>query len=156
MALLFLAFRAESGGVNAASDDAQYRSGQMTRMQEGTEVKVTMKVCRGTFDIFFGVVHRMKNEEMEKQFNKEATQGWSFAAGAARITDNNVSSEDRKHTSGGVFVAVDSNLGAVIGKEGAVTSIPGNEGIIAQAWVNMRGGMRVFSVCSGTRNVGHR
>ena len=43
MALPFLAFRAESGGVNAASDEAQYRSGQMTRMHEGTEVKVTMK-----------------------------------------------------------------------------------------------------------------
>ena len=45
--------------------------------------------------------------------------------------------EDRKHTSGGVSVAVDSNLGTVIGKEeGAVASIPGNEGRIAQAWVN--------------------
>ena len=57
------------------------------------------------------------------------------------------SSEDRKHTSGGVFIAVDSNLGAVVGeKEGAVVSIPGDEGIIAQAWVNVRGGLRVFSV----------
>ena len=30
-------------------------------------------------------------------------------------------------------------------KEGAVTSIPGNEGRIAQAWVNVRGGM---SICA--------
>ena len=38
------------------------------------------------------------------------------------------------------FVAVDSDLGAVIGKEeGAVKSLPGNEGRIAQAWVNVRG-----------------
>ena len=45
---------------------------------------------------------------MEEQFNKEAKQGWGCAA------DANASSEDRKHTSGGVFVAVDSKLGAVI------------------------------------------
>ena len=35
-----------------------------------------------------------------------------FAADAARITDGRASSEDRKHTSGGVFMAVDSDLGA--------------------------------------------
>ena len=57
------------------------------------------------------------------------------------------SSEDRKHTSGGVFIAVDSNLGTVVGdREGAVASIPGNEGRITQAWVNVRGGTRVFAV----------
>ena len=84
---------------------------------------------------------------MEEQFNKEAKEGWRFAADAARITDERASSEDRKHTSGGVFVAVDSNLGAVVGaEEGAIESIPGNEGRIAQAWVNVRGGLRVFSV----------
>ena len=53
------------------------------------------------------------------------------------------SSEDRKHTSGGVLVAIDSNLGA---EEGAIESIPKNEGRIAPAWVNVRGGLRVFSV----------
>ena len=57
-------------------------------------------------------------------------------------------SEDRNHTSGGVFVAIDSNLGTVVGaEEGAIESIPGNEGKIAQAWVNVRGGLRIFSVC---------
>ena len=62
---------------------------------------------------------------MEEQFNRE----------------ERASSDDRKHTSGGVFVAVDSNLGAVVGaEEGA------NEGRIAQAWVNVRGGLRIFSV----------
>ena len=29
--------------------------------------------------------------------------------------------------------------------EGAVASIPGNEGRITQAWVNVRGGMRVLA-----------
>ena len=47
----------------------------------------------------------------------------------------------------GVFVAVNCNLGTVVGeKEGAVASIPGNEGKIAQAWVKVQGGLRVFSV----------
>ena len=54
---------------------------------------------------------------MEVQFNKEAKEGWRFAADATRITDETASSEDRKHISGGGFVAVDSNLGAVLGVE---------------------------------------
>ena len=42
--------------------------------------------------------------------------------------------EDRKHTPGGVFAAVDSNMGAVVGaEEGTIESIPGTEGRIAQA-----------------------
>ena len=146
-------------GANAASDEPQCKTGQMIRVQEGTEVKVSswekaipkrsqQKGCedraemqsklmrctllpgsawsterkyirryKGTFDFFFGVEHRLRKEEMEEQFNKEAKQGWRHAADSARITDEKASSEDRKHTSGGVFVAVDSNLGAVVGKE---------------------------------------
>ena len=46
-----------------------------------------MRRYKGTFDIFFGVEHRMRKEDMEKQFNKEAKQCWIFAADAARITD---------------------------------------------------------------------
>ena len=68
-----------------------------------TEKEVHEKV--GAFDIFFGVERRMKKEEIEEQFNKQAEQGWRFAADAARITDENASREDRKHTSGGVFCA---------------------------------------------------
>ena len=49
---------------------------------------------------------------MEEHLNKVAKEGWRFAADAARITDERASSEDQKHTSGGVLVAVDSNLGA--------------------------------------------
>ena len=68
-------------------------------------------------------------------------------AAAARITGERASSVDRKQTSGGVFPAFDSNLGAVVGEEErAVASIPGNEGGTTQAWLNMRGGMRIFSV----------
>ena len=84
---------------------------------------------------------------MEEQFNKEVKEGWRFSADAARITDERASSEDRKHTPGGVFGALDSNLGAVVGENaGTIESIPGKEGRIVQAWLNVRGELRVFSV----------
>ena len=44
-------------------------------------------------------------------------------------------------------MAVDRNLRAVVGvEEGAIVSIPGNAGRIVQAWVNVRGGLRIFAV----------
>ena len=61
-----------------------------------------MRRYKGTLDVFLGIEHRM----MEK-FNKETKQGWRFAA---RINDENAGSEVCKHTSGGVFVAIDSDL----------------------------------------------
>ena len=106
-----------------------------------------MRRYKGKCDIFFVTEHRSRKEEMEEQINRETKEGWRDAADAARITDERASGEDRKHTSGGVFVAVDSNLGAVVGaQEGTINSVLGNEGRIAQAWVNVRGGLRVFSV----------
>ena len=42
--------------------------------------KKYMRRYTGTFDIFFGVEQRMRKEEMEEQFDKEAKQGWIFAA----------------------------------------------------------------------------
>ena len=102
---------------------------------------------KGKCEIFFGIEHRMRKEEMEEQFSEEAKEGWRFAASAARITDERAGREDRNHTSGGVLVAIDGNLGEVVGAgEGSIRSIPGNEGRTAQAWVNVRGGLRVFSV----------
>ena len=106
-----------------------------------------MRRYKGKCDIFFRIEHRLRKEEMEEQFNREAKEGWRFAADAARITDERASSQDRTHKSGGVFVAIDSILGAVVGAEGgAIESIPGNEGRIARAWVNVRGESRIFSV----------
>ena len=46
---------------------------------------------------------RTRREAVEEEFNKESKQGLRFAADAARITDEKASSEDRKHTSGGVL-----------------------------------------------------
>ena len=99
-----------------------------------------MRRYEGKSDIFSGIEHRLRKEEME--------EGWRFAVDAARITDEKAGIEDRKHTSGGVFIAVGSNLGAVVGEEeeGTVASIPGNKGRITQVRVDVQGGMRVFSV----------
>ena len=58
-----------------------------------------MRRYKGAFDVFFGIEHRLRKEEMEEQFNREATEGWRFAADAARVTDESASSEDQKHTS---------------------------------------------------------
>ena len=46
-----------------------------------------MRRSKGMCDIFFGIEHRLRKEEMEEQCNEEAKEGWRFAADAARITD---------------------------------------------------------------------
>ena len=83
--------------------------------------KKYMRRYKGKYDIFFGIEHRWRQEEMKEQFSRETKEGWGLAADAARITNEMASSEERKHTSGGVCVAVDSYLGAVVGaEEGAI------------------------------------
>ena len=59
--------------------------------------KKYMRRYKGKCDVFFGIEHRLKKEETEVQFNREAKEGWRFAADAARITDGTAGSEDRKH-----------------------------------------------------------
>ena len=72
-------------------------------------------------------------EEKEEQFNSEAKKGWKCATSAARFTEEMAGNDDRKHTSGGVFVATDSNLGRLLWeKKGQLSRFP--EGRIAQAW----------------------
>ena len=107
---------------------------------------------QGTCDSPFGIEHRLIKGEMKEQFNKEAKEGWRLVADAARITDERAGSEDQQHTSGGVFVAIGSNLGAIVrADEGAIESIPGNEGRIAMSEEDC-----VSSQCiSGTRKNGH-
>ena len=81
-----------------------------------TEKKYTRRY-KGRCDIFFGIEHRLRMEEMEEKFNKEAKEGWRFVVDVARITYERTSSEDRMHISGGVCVADDSKLEAVVGVE---------------------------------------
>ena len=56
--------------------------------------KKYMRIYKGRFDIFFVIEHRLKEEELEEQFNREAKGGWRFAAVAARATDERTGSED--------------------------------------------------------------
>ena len=74
-----------------------------------------MRRCKDRRHLLLGMEDRLRQEEMEQQSNKEANQGWRLAADAARLTDLNIGCEDRKHTSGVMFVAVVRNLGAVVG-----------------------------------------
>ena len=103
-----------------------------------------MKIHKGKCDLLWDCA------QIEEGGNGGAVQqrgkgGWRFAADAARLTDERGGSEDQKSNQE-EFFAVNSNLGAVVGeKEGAITSIPCNGGRITQAWVNVRGGMRVFA-----------
>ena len=79
-----------------------------------------------------------------QQRGKRKDGGLHRTQGESPMKQENAGTEDRMHRSGGVFVALDRNLnfGAVVGtKEGAVESIPGDEGR-----VNVRGGLRVFSM----------
>ena len=55
------------------------------------------------------------------------------------------SAEERKPASVMLDILGGTNLGAVVGEKGGVMSIPGKEGINAQVWVNVRGGMRMFA-----------
>ena len=72
--------------------------------------KKFLRRYKGTFDIFFGIEHRLRKEEMEEQLNKEAKEGSRFAASAARISEKTAGDEDRKHKSGGGLVAIVSRI----------------------------------------------
>ena len=94
---------------------------------------------------------------MEEQFNKEAKQGWIFTADASRITDKNASSEDHNHTSGGVFVAVDSKLAQSLAKKKEqscrsqeMKDNRPNMGVSAERYASL------FKYTSGTHKDGHR
>ena len=115
-----------------------------------------MERHEGTYDIFFGIEHRTRKDEMEEKLSKEGKQGWRFAVDATRITDENGSSEDCKHTSGGVVVVIDDSFGAVVHREEeAIKSFPGNERRIVETLVNVKGGLRFFPCTYGTQTDGH-
>ena len=113
-----------------------------------------MRRYNGTFEIFFEIGHRMRRKEMEEQFNKEARDGGLQQTRQGSLTRGQAAriAHTRREVYI-VFVVVDGNFGAVFGKEeGAVTSIPGNEGRIAQACVNATGSLRVFALHWTPRN----
>ena len=93
----------------------------------------SMRRYRGTFDIFFGTEHRLRKEEMEEQFNKEAKEGWRFAADAARITDERAGREDHKRRIWRSFCGSRQQTGDSYWRERRSSK------------VNVRGGMRMFA-----------
>ena len=44
-----------------------------------------MRRYKGQCDIFFGIEHRLRKEEMEEQFNGDVKEGWRCAADAATL-----------------------------------------------------------------------
>ena len=97
--------RKRSKGVDRTEmrkEEERLRCAMLSGSAWSTERKY-MRRYKGKCDILFGNEHRLRKEEMEEQFNREAKEGWRFAASAARITDEMAGDEDREHTSGGVF-----------------------------------------------------
>ena len=77
-----------------------------------------MRRYKGTFDIFFGIEHRLVKEEMEgEQVNREAKKGWKFAADTARSPMKGQAVRIESTHQEEFFVAIDSNWGVVVGAE---------------------------------------
>ena len=97
----------------------------------------------GNVDVFFGIEHRMKGEEAEKQFNKLANSSLKIAVDEARDTEESKGEENTKHTSGGVFIAIDGARSSVVHKEeGAMRAIPCNGGRLFQASITVKAGLQ--------------
>ena len=62
-----------------------------------------MRRYRGKCDIFFGIEHRLRKEEMEEQFNKKAKE-------ECHRMRRESQTKQRKHTPGVVFVAVGAKV----------------------------------------------
>ena len=75
-----------------------------------------MRRCWCTLDIFLGIEHRMKREEMEEQLNKKSSKDGGVPL-TRQGSPTSTGSEDCKHTSRGVFVAIDSILGHIFLRE---------------------------------------
>ena len=87
----------------------------------------------------------MKGEEAEKQFNKLAKSNLKIAVDEARDTEESKGEENTKHTSGGVFIAIDGARSSVVHKEeGAMRAIPCNGGRLLQAWITVKAGLQAF------------
>ena len=94
--------------------------------------KAYIEQYREDIDVFFGIEHRIKGEEAEQQFNHVAKKNLKRAVSEARETKRSKRQEDKKPTSGGVFIAMD---GLVMKEDSSV-----------QAWVNVKGGLGMFVI----------
>ena len=92
-----------------------------------------------------------EDEEKEKKKRRRKRKGKGSGGRSARRSQAHVGRFSLR------WIAIWDRLGrkkrfsrrqhSVMGKEeGAVMSIPGNEGRISQAWVNVRGSLHLFSV----------
>ena len=129
---------------NGGSDEDATRSADQRKQVDGGNTK-KVEEAKGEDRMVRCTLLNGSAPSTERKYMRmcDGTQTEEGGNDAARITDERASSEDRKRTSGGVFVALDSNLGAVVGaEEGAIDS--GNEVRIAQAWVNVRGVFACF------------
>ena len=102
---------------------------------------MVVQVCE---NIFFGTEHRMRKEEMVEQFNKETKEGWSFAADAAKITDENQAARIASRRREATVIWVQSSTR----KMDLLRPSLGMKGGIAQSLANVRGGVRVFAMYS--------
>ena len=69
--------------------------------------KKYMRRYKDTFDIFFGIEHRVTRETWRSNSTQNSSNDEGLQLTWRMITHENASSEDRNHTSGGVFVAID-------------------------------------------------
>ena len=59
--------------------DAKLLRGTLLNGSAWSTERKYMRRYKGKCDIFVGIEHRMRKQEMEEQFNKEAKEGWKFA-----------------------------------------------------------------------------
>ena len=99
-----------------------------------------MEWYKGTVVIFFGVEHKMRDEE---QFHKDAKQGSTQTRHRLLKIMQAVRISGRRRVESLWYLTATWELW-LTKKNGPSCLSFGNEGRIAQAWVNVRGGMRFF------------
>ena len=97
-----------------------------------------MRRYKGKCDIFFRIEHRLRRKWRSSSTKRPSKDGGLQLTRQESPTKKQAVRIVSTHQEE-FCVAVDSNLGAVVGvEEGAIDSIPGNEGRIAQTWVSVR------------------
>ena len=107
-------------------------------------VKDCMGRDKGHHDLFVGIEHRLRGDELIEMLNK-ASKRYKIAADDVRAIKDN---EDvGMEISGGVFVDVANRMTSAALVDGVeFDSLEVNEDRIAEAWVKCHQGMHVFTV----------